>query len=301
MGAEELHEDASADPIIERTGPCAFLEKDSIRERNCELIRSQKLIPNEKAFSYTMDFLRDNTGKLADPSCLPEAVGYTPKTVTIKKKKKTIVKTIVTGKPGEEGVTVETLKDGIQNKCVFFLNDVESSKGKQQAQGYLVDLCSTDPKKVVTEITTNKGTGTGAGNAKFTDIEGKKTTLIGAFITAPRVHGFVPFKMTSDYKSIKKKQGKLRGLRLFGVNSSNNDTYQGKPMHASPFSSSWGCPSVSGEDSWIMDKLVEGGPALVMNYGPDSYHQSTTVCQNEGQNAPAAKGKKDGESTGGQK
>ncbi|HRO66579.1 MAG TPA: hypothetical protein PL182_03335 [Pseudobdellovibrionaceae bacterium] len=293
-------ENLPADPVVERTGPCAFLEKNSIRERNCLTILSRKLIANEKAFTYTMEYLRDNSGRLADSSCLPETVGFMPKTVTIKKKKKTIVKTVVTGKPGEEGVTVDTLKNGIQNKCVFFLNDVGASKGHPQAQGYLVDLCATDEKKVVTKITTNKGTGTGAGNAKFTDVEGKKTTLVGAFITAPQVHDFIPFKMSGGYKKIKKKEGRIRGLRLFGLNSSNNDTYQGKPMHASPYNTSWGCPSVRGEDSWIMDKLVEGGPALVMNYGPESYHQSTTVCENEGDGEPGKKSG-DGKTTGGQK
>ena len=241
---------------------CDFLPKGSLRAKNCEMIFAQNLIPNREAITFTLGYFRDNTQGLADSSCIdfPESP-----------------------MPGEEGVSPETLKKGIQNECVFFLHDVTSrEKGSSQAQGYLVDLCSRDPSKVVNPVVTNQGVGSTRKGNEYYDLEGENTTVLGAFITAPKLHSFTPLKWSKAYKGLKKKLGgSIPALRIFGVQSSNNETFQGKPMHGTPYNSSFGCPAVGADDVWIMNKLVENGPALVMNYGPRSAHQSTTNCRND--------------------
>jgi hypothetical protein len=237
--------------------------KSTLRVKNCEAVLQN--IPNKDAATFTMQYFKDNYQHLADSSCAEESSSVA------------------------HGVLSKTKVDGgIQNGCQMVLNDTQKSWPgfPNRMTAYYVDLCATDSKKAVTKFYMNKGTG--SSRRGFSDSNGAHTTLAGAFLTDDQTFAFRPYKMSKGYTQIKKQLGgKIPALRLVGLNSSNNTSEYSKPIHASPYKSSWGCPSVAPENAWIMQKLASNGPSLLMNYGPSSMHQSTTTCHN--QSSPAKK------------
>lgn len=237
--------------------------KSEIRVKNCEA--AYAAIGNKEAFTYTMKYFKDNYRKLADPTCAEQS--------------SSVARGILSkGKVDE----------GIQNGCSMVVNDIKSTYNgaANRTTAYYIDLCAPDSKKAVTKFYMNRGTG--SARKGFMDSSGAKTTLAGAFLTDNKTFAFSPYKMSKGYVQIKRKLGgKIPALRLVGLNSSNNSSEYSKPIHASPYNSSWGCPSVAPENAWVMSKLASNGPSLLMNYGPASMHQSTTSCHN--QSAPAKK------------
>lgn len=231
--------------------------KSELRVKNCK--QALKEIPNKEGINYTMQYFKDNYRKLADPTC---AAGSS----SVKR-----------------GVLSRAkVENGIQNGCQFVFNDLKRPYGglSSRSTAYFIDLCAADPKGAVKTIYMNRGTG--SARKGYTDVNGQKTTLAGAFLTNDQVYSFHPFKMKASYVKIKKQLGgKIPGLRLVGLNSSNNDSEYGKPLHASPYRSSSGCPSVGPENAWVLSKLASNGPSLLMNYGPSTMHQSTKSCSNQ--------------------
>jgi hypothetical protein len=245
--------------------PCAALtaanlkdEFSTLRIRNCQTLVARGLIPNQNAFTYTLQYLRDNYRKLADPSCAMRSVAIASHHVMNKDK----------------------VLRGIQNGCQFVINDTTSMwEGmKLRTPAYFVDLCSKNPDKVVRKFFMNVGTG-----PRYVDKEGNHSTVAGAFMTDSATYSFQPFRKSPGYRKIEKsmKGGRLPGLRLVGLNSSDCRTDFGKPLHVSPYQSSWGCPSVGVENADILFTLAEHGPSLVINYGPPDFHNSTTTCTND--------------------
>lgn len=252
--------------------------KSEMRVKNCQ--QAMKEIPNKQGLTYTVQYLKDNYHHLADPTCA------------------------VNSSSVKRGVLSRAkVENGVQNGCQLVFNDLNRPyKGaSSRSTAYFIDLCSSDPKKVVSTFYMNRGTG--SNRRGYTDEAGKKTTLAGAFLTDDQTFGFSPFKMNGRYLKIKKQLGgKIPALRLVGLNSSNNSSEYGKPIHASPYNSSWGCPSVSPENAWVMKKLASGGPSLLMNYGPSTMHQSTTSCGNQARASNSAKaGKRAASETSGNK
>lgn len=256
-----------------------------LRVANCHQLVSRKLIPNSEALDYTLRYMRDNSGKLADDRCLPPKVGTERRTVTVRTKRGPVKRTVVSSAvSGEANMSRDVLRQGVKNQCQFLINDTTSTvKGfPNRGNAYWVDLCSKDAAKLVTKTYFNKGTG--RGNR---DVPGANTTVVGAFLTGSSTFNFVPYRMSNGYREIarmsRKQNGssKITAVRLFGVNSSNNDTSRSKPLHVSPYRSSWGCPSTSPENAPLIEKLAQNGPSLVMNYGPSQFHKSTTSCENE--------------------
>jgi uncharacterized protein YgiM (DUF1202 family) len=252
-------------------------EIDSIKTNNClslmKLADQRKI--SKEALVYTLNYLKLNMGEIQDKSC------------TRAKSKNT--------------------KDGIKNGCQFVINDLNKTANNNatQSPSYFIDLCDGGPKSskrgLLTKSYINRGTGSVAGFGSYTDKPGKKTTLVGPFLTGAASH-FVPFKVNRSYKNIGwsdcfvvdkngRKTGKYKPLsqcsvtrlELYGLSSSNNSSDDGKPMHVSPYKSSWGCPSIPKEDRWKILELNQNGPSLVMNYGPKKYHtkSSLTNCHNE--------------------
>lgn len=224
---------------------CARFE--SPRRDNC--LKAFKIIPNKKALSYTLRYLQLNSGGLKDPSCL------------------------VHGK--------DQAKKGIHNTCSFVINDLTSKyKGSPlRANAYYVDLCANNSKDIVKSFFVNKGTGT--ANANYADRQGAHSTNAGAYLTGDKLVNFIPYHLSAAYKGLKRMLGGfIPALDLIGLHSTNNNTSDSKPMHASPYKSSWGCPSVSADAVSIMRKLAASGPSLVMNYGPSQFHpeDSLTKC-----------------------
>lgn len=273
------HADDSPEDVCRFLGEGQNKAQAELRLANCRKLVSKKLIPNAEALDYTLRYMRDNSGKLADDRCLPPKVGTERRQVTVRTKRGPVTRTVVSSAvSGEANMSRDVLRQGVKNQCQFLINDTTSTvKGyPNRGNAYWVDLCSNDDSKLVKKTYFNKGTGRGNG-----DNPGANTTVIGAFLTASSTFNFVPYKMSAGYRQIQRQSKRLTAVRLFGVNSSNNDTSRSKPLHVSPYRSSWGCPSTSPENAPLIEKLAQNGPSLVMNYGPSAYHKSTVSCENE--------------------
>lgn len=231
------------------------------RVANCERIVESGLVPNQQAFAYTIRYLAENTGRLQDSSCALQSSTDDDNCSLCQ--------------------NANRVQQGIQNRCSFVLNDLQRPfrAGSTQMTGYFVDLCATDPRKVVQSFYVNTGT----GRPMFNDTPGKKSSLAGAFLTDTAVVPFSPFNAT-PYQGLRRQLGgTLPSLRLLGLNSSNNSTDFSKPMHVSPFRTSWGCPSIGPEAVPFMRRLAEDGPSLVMNYGNQQFEQRGRSCVNNGE------------------
>jgi hypothetical protein len=217
-----------------------------VRRANC--LRAFHEIPNKKALAYTLKYWNLNSGRLRDRSCVTH----------------------------DRNIAAR----GIRNNCQVLINDIVSTHqgNPNRANAYFVDLCASSPGSVVRKTYINKGTGT--RTFSYRDREGAHTTTPGAFLTGSRIVPFIPFKLSQAYRGLKNRfGGMIPRLDLVGLQSTNNHTSDGKPMHVSPYRSSWGCPSLNPNDLWIMRKLAANGPSLVMNYGPERFHPETSLTK----------------------
>lgn len=233
-----------------------------LRIRNCERLKKSGSIPNSHALDYTLNYLGQNYHGLKDYSCALD--GLTKDTACDICKKPT------------------QIRQGIKNGCSFILNDLKRpwGDGTTRTTGYYIDLCQESADPLVQKFYVNVGTGT-ITNKNYADIADAKSTLPGAFLTDDKVMPFFPYN-PDKYQTLKKNLGGvLPSIRLVGLNTSNNSSEDSKPMHVSPFKTSWGCPSVGQQTAPIMRKLVEKGPALIMNYHSAQYEQKKS-CDNDG-------------------
>ncbi len=155
------------------------------------------------------------------------------------------------------------MENGLRNKCQFVIND---TRDRKHCRGglYYVDLCK--PQIHVSYF--NMGVGTCLEGHRFANEAGKRTTLLGAFFTSNEYFNFIGESDPEKYASIRRAEGEVAALQLFGLQESNNGaSEQLKYMHVSPYRSSWGCPTVNLKDSWIVRTLARNGPSLVLNYG----------------------------------
>ena len=239
-------------------------------------------IPNTQAVNYTLNFLAQNYQGLKDSHCAFDGL-------------KKDVACDICKKPDQ-------VRQGIKNGCSFILNDLKKpwGDGTTRTTGYYVDLCKSSTEPIVQKFYINQGTGT-SGNKNYADEEGAKSTLPGAFLTDDRVTPFYPYD-PEKYVAIRKRLGgTLPSIRLRGLNASNNSSEDSKPMHVSPFKTSWGCPSVGPQSAAIIEKLVQKGPALIMNYHSAAYEQKDS-CDNDGSDTSKSHNenkKADGDSSGG--
>lgn len=252
---------------------CSFLDSET-KIKNCIRLFDEDLVPNREALTYTIMYLRANSGgSLADPSCVRQ-----PR-----------------GQAGEAGMDLDRLGQGIQNTCQFVINDVHSKwKGAAfQSNAYVVDLCQENDSKVVRNIYMNRGTGIkNAGG--LSDTSKANTTAIGAFLTGDNVFGMIPYGTKQKkngklvypkgYRKLVARMGKVHAVRVYGLHTSNNDTSYSKPIHTSDYTSSWGCPSVSSDNVWMIEALAENGPSLLMNYGSPKDHPIDSIdkCDAQG-------------------
>ncbi len=243
---------------------------------NCE--RAVARIPNKQALRYTLNYLNANRGPtLADPSC---AAGD--------------------GKLLSNDRCVSCrdpnwVRAGIENGCTFVLNDLKrpwSRKGQRwlgRTTAYFVDLCTTDPTKVVTEFYVNGG---GQRPPGPSDRSGSAHILAGAFKLEGDVRGdFNPFRrIAGRYAGIRaRNNGNIPVIRMAGLNSSNNDQEFDRPMHVTPFNRSLGCVSVAESTAPIMRRIAASGSSLLMNYDPD-FEQRGNSCRNDDSDGPRSSG-----------
>lgn len=171
------------------------------------------------------------------------------------------------------GVTKRSFENkmagGLPNKCQMVINDTRQKLGNFRARMYYIDLCSGSSPKV-TKTYFNMGTGTFRNN--YADSSGEHTTVKGAFFTNYKSFSFQ--KNNAAYQRVKSRVRTLSGtykapsVQLFGLQNSNNNAGPNlKYMHVSGYQSSWGCPSIAPENYWMIEKLANNGPSLVLNYG----------------------------------
>lgn len=158
---------------------------------------------------------------------------------------------------------------GLPNKCQMVINDTRDKLGTYRGRMYYIDLCKGSSPKIVKSYF-NMGTGTFKNN--YADRGGAHTTVKGAFFTNYKTFSFQ--KNNSAYQAVKSRVKSLSGsykapsVQLFGLSTTNNEAGPNlKYMHVSGYKSSWGCPSISPDNYWMIEKLASNGPSLVLNYG----------------------------------
>lgn len=161
------------------------------------------------------------------------------------------------------------MSGGLPNKCQMVINDTRDKLGTYRGRMYYIDLCGGSSPKIVKSYF-NMGTGTFKNN--YADRGGAHTTVKGAFFTNYKTFSFQ--KNNSAYQAVKSRVKSLSGsykapsVQLFGLSTTNNEAGPNlKYMHVSGYKSSWGCPSISPDNYWMIEKLANNGPSLVLNYG----------------------------------
>jgi hypothetical protein len=261
--------EAGASPICD-----AFRgDPTDIRLSNCERIVRLNLVPNKAALRYTIDYMLNNQGKLKDASCATNGINPWDKATSFAKK--------------------EEVEKGLENNCSFVINDLNKKWTKQPARnrttGYYVDLCETDRTKLVETFYINGGSRPANDKPDVPEL-GRKgwntSTLKGAFMLDGQISGdFTPIR-SAPYEGIRSRNmskfppGGIPGIRLIGLNSSNNTTESSKPLHVTPFNTSLGCLGVSEKTIPIMEKIVSRKRSLLMNYsGQDTEEKGS--CRND--------------------
>jgi uncharacterized protein YgiM (DUF1202 family) len=234
---------------------CAFLT-DARQNLNCMAIFKQLNFLDKDAIRYALGYLEENADGIQDRSC------------GARSRKKA-------GLPRE-----------FKNKCSFVVNDIERKFAgilPLRSRAVYIDLCAKDVHHVVRDFLAKKGTG-----PLYWDQLDMKTTVAGAFVTSGHTRKFTPYckknkktkKCTINprYTRLERELGgRIPGLDITPLHSTNNDSLRDKPIHVSPFQSSHGCPSVDKKDRDILEKLGANGPSLWINYGLKALHPTESI------------------------
>jgi hypothetical protein len=235
---------------------------------NCNSILNDKLVPSD-AFKYTLKVLHRNNESFESNKCykMQNSAHYSMRSLT---------------KPKFE----QQMKDGLPNKCQMIINDIREKVDKNKPyrrKMYYIDMCNPGKPKIIEDYM-NIGVGTFVNN--YENIEGKKTTVLGAFFTATKTFdlSFKKKKYKEIRKKIKQDSGRYyaTGLQMFGLNKTNNNSsINNKYLHVSPYNSSWGCPSVSWQNYKLIEQMSQNGPSLVVNYGDSKRMEDIDVCSKD--------------------
>ncbi|EQC44744.1 hypothetical protein [Bacteriovorax sp. Seq25_V] len=237
------------------------------------------------------DSWKANCDKLFDAGIPKDALEFTLKTFNKNLHKFKSNKCFKWGEPKNHYSFARTneaefknkVKDGIANKCQIVINDTREKQMQYRGTMYYIDLCEgSEPKVIKTYF--NMGTGTYTNN--FANVSGKKSTVLGAFLTNYQVFDYQPgnVKYQNLRSFIKTKIGKnyAHGVQLFGLQKTNNNASNDmKYLHVSPYRSSWGCPSIDQKNYWMIEELAKNGPSLLVNYGEKSKMEDINKCSED--------------------
>ena len=258
-----------------------------LRVKNCQaLFADPTLIPNHDALVFSLKYFRDNYGGLQDPSCALASESHinTPDHIS------------------DNGIlTDDQIKAGIQNKCQFVINDVNTRWPgfKSRSTAYYVDLCAdktqpgrtANPKQeIVQKFYMNVGYG-----PPFRDEDQNKrlgiiggSTLAGCFLTDNEAYDFEPYDQYAknskyiDLEAFLKRKILNFGHSVLWMNSQiTKPNIESRSMRLH-FLIVKGCPSVEWTHLPLIEELAKNGPSLLVNYGPKSFHTDTKVCDNPG-------------------
>ncbi len=251
LGMKSVVEDSARSPSSVDDEYCSGIvdDEDGIDTENwinnCKRLLENSDIPTD-ALKYALNVMKINASSFRSDKCygmLENSDHYSMGGMTKDKFEK-------------------LMENGLRNKCQFVIND---TRARRNCRGslYYIDLCK--PQSHSSYF--NMGVGTCLEGRRFANEPGKKTTLLGAFFTSNEHFNFRGSN-PERYADIRKTEGEVASLQLFGLQESNNGaSEQLKYMHVSPYKSSWGCPSVGQDDSWVVRTLARNGPSLVLNYG----------------------------------
>lgn len=238
---------------------------------NCRALFRNRLVPNAPALNYTLQYWLENRDELKDPSCALEGMSRATGCASCR----------------EESWT----RAGFQNQCSFVINDLqrpwrERRPAARRTTAYYVDLCSSDPNKIVRTFYMNGGIGTPFDSSRdrgTQESEFNKSTLAGAFKLEGRVfHQRDAYNLAAYQGILRRSGGTIPAVYMAGLNSSNNQSEADKPIHVSPFRSSWGCPSVSEETgNWLFNEMTSRGSTLYMAYAGPRFEQRGDSCIND--------------------
>lgn len=236
-------------PLPTGSGLCTGFPPEAVA--GCEKFLKDKSIPQD-ALKYTLEIYRNNINGLRMNKC-------------------------VLGTPSDHYSVPDDfhkadLLKGIKNKCQVMINDTRAKQGALRGTFHFLNLCTGDKRTGYFNL------GTRTFSNDYQNICGKRTTVLGAFLTADEDFLYTP--SDRDYAAIKKRfGGGAPAVAVFGLQNTNNRSANCyKYIHVSPYKSSWGCPSISPENGDLIAKLADNGPSLVVNYGPENKMEDPSKC-----------------------
>lgn len=271
---EERDADAAHEEQEEREY-CQVEGTDEQWRRNCEQLYAQG-IPHG-ALDYSLRFLQLNATSFRTNQCYYPRQGFRANPAHSAQ-----------NNLNRDSFRDNYMSDGISNKCQIVINNTdERIPGNNcQARMYYIDLCQGDSPQVH-ETYFNLGSGTCRRGRGFTNGINLYTTVLGAFVTNDVAFNFHPVgernqaRYSALREEIRSRHGGPRqatSVGLFGLQNTNNLSMRtGKHMHVSPFNSSGGCPSIAGENWWMINNLAQNGPSLVVNYASEGM-EDPEVC-----------------------
>ncbi|OIQ16753.1 MAG: hypothetical protein BM556_13910 [Bacteriovorax sp. MedPE-SWde] len=229
--------------------------------QNCDKVLASGKVP-KKAFKYTLKMMKMNSQEFKNDQCF-QLAGKSHKSM------------MGLTKSGAK----KMMSNGLKNKCQVIINDYDeriSTHGgalKCKTAMYYIDICKKTPQ--IKKDYSFVGYGTCKKKRGFSNKTNQGTNLLGAFITHNRSFNFT--KVRNGVKDkyyenirrwIKKKtgKGKIPSVALIGIQKNNSRAAADyKYLHVGAYTSA-GCPSIDRTNYWMINKLTDNGPSIVVNY-----------------------------------
>lgn len=246
-------------PIVDPNSVCSKLPVKA--QAGCETFMNDPSIPKD-ALIWSVEVLANNLDGLKMSKCLHEPSK---------------------GHYSTQGMTTDKMKKGFKNPCQIKINDTRKATdppATYRRQAYYLDMCTG------TKSVSYFNLGTGTFKNKFSNVIGRKSTVLGAMMTGDKTFSYFPTVCKKNrngkcakprrevfderYRPIMKQLGRIPAVALHGLQNSDNNTGGGmsaKHWHVSPFNSSSGCPSMSVDYYKQIDEMAANGPSLVVNFG----------------------------------
>lgn len=246
---------APLDPDFEVA--CAIEGMSEEAQKNCQDLLASGDVPTN-ALLFALDGLKRNSTSFKTNECFDKAAGFN-----------NVFSHFSTPGVSNKGDFMANLGSGIKNKCTMIINDyddrLKTHGGAYQCQTrmYYIDLCQSEPK--VTKSYSYVGYGTCKNKKGFLNETGQGTSLIGFSVTNDKAFSFG--KSDKSYNAIRKSMGgRIPSVSLFGLQNTNNrSSVDYKYLHVGAYTSA-GCPSIDPKNGWMIDKLANEGPSVVVGY-----------------------------------
>jgi hypothetical protein len=262
-GADRLPTDECApppptpEPLGKFHGECQIEGMSELARKNCQMVLENGLVPRN-AFLFAMKGLQKNATQFKSRACFDQKAGF-----------EDVFGHYSTPGLESQGDLEAALETGIPNKCSLIINNYDEllrthdGSYRCQATMYYIDLCGLLPE--VHKSYSWVGYGTCKNKRGFKNQSGQGTSLLGFSVTGTQSFNFQ--KSDSAYNAIRRSLGgKVPAVALFGLQNSNNGSaVDYKYLHVGAYTSA-GCPSIDKKNAWMIEKLAEQGPSVVVGY-----------------------------------